>query len=222
MVTTQALRSETRKRPCRCATALRRRSGLRSFPGTPPSTCRCPAPARPRSASSGRSPSPPGWGAVRVGNFLVLQQRVHHGRGCHAARTRRMFGRPFFPGGVSDEHRGTPTSEAPAAVVRAHGLARSSSPLPTQWRSLPVDHVEQARLGCASSHDHRTEVRARAQRHHRLPRRWPKPHLDRDERLGRGSSLVVAQPRGTPRRRRSTDRPASAPGACAPGRGAGA
>ena len=137
-----------------------------------------------------------------------------------AGRARRMFGGLPVPGGVSDEHRGPPTSEASAAVVRAHGLARSSSALPTQWRSLLVDHVEQARLGCATSHDHRTEVRARAQRHHRLPRRWPKPRLDRDERLGRGSSLVVAQPRGTPRRHCSTDRPASAPGARAPGRGA--
>src|SRR5437588_302029 len=105
-----------------------------------------------------------------------------------------MFGGPPAPGGVNDEHRGTPTSETSAVVVRAQRLARSSSAVPTQWWSLPVDHVEQAWLGCAWSHNQRAEVRARTQGDHRLPRRWPKPHLDRDERLGRGSSLVVAQP----------------------------
>jgi hypothetical protein len=45
-----------------------------------------------------------------------------------------------------------PTTETPAAVVRARGLARSSSSsraVQAQWRPLPVDHVEQARLGRA-------------------------------------------------------------------------
>jgi deazaflavin-dependent oxidoreductase (nitroreductase family) len=32
-------------------------------------------------------------------------------------------------------------------VVRAHRLAGASSPLPTQWWSLPLDRVESARLG---------------------------------------------------------------------------
>ena len=32
-------------------------------------------------------------------------------------------------------------------MVRLRGLARSSSALQAQWRPLPVDHVEQARLG---------------------------------------------------------------------------
>ncbi len=44
-------------------------------------------------------------------------------------------------------HRGNPTAETPAAVVRAHSLACSSSALQAQWRPLSVDHVEQARLG---------------------------------------------------------------------------
>ncbi len=35
---------------------------------------------------------------------------------------------------MSHEHSGAPTAETPAAVVRAHGLARSSSALPSQWR----------------------------------------------------------------------------------------
>lgn len=32
-------------------------------------------------------------------------------------------------------------------MVRAYGLTRSSRALPTQWRPIPVDHVEQARRG---------------------------------------------------------------------------
>ena len=51
-------RSETPKRSRRCTTALRRRSGLRSFPEPPPAACRYRAPAHPRSASTARSPSP--------------------------------------------------------------------------------------------------------------------------------------------------------------------
>jgi F420H(2)-dependent quinone reductase len=42
-------------------------------------------------------------------------------------------------------------------VVRAHGLARSSGAVPAQWRPIPVDDVEQARLGCAAPHDHRAQ-----------------------------------------------------------------
>ena len=37
--------------------------------------------------------------------------------------------------------RGTSKSKASAAVVRAPRLARSSGALPTQWPSLPVDHL---------------------------------------------------------------------------------
>ena len=118
--------------------------------------------------------------------------------------------------GFANEQCGNPTAEAPAAVVRAHGLARSSRAVPAQWRPLPVDHVEQARLGCAAPHDHRAEVRARAQRHHRLPRRRSEPRRARDERLGRGPSRVVAQPRGAPGRRHSIGAPAAAPGARTP------
>ena len=69
------------------------------------------------------------------------------------------------------------------------------------------------RLGRAAPHDHRAEVRARAQRHHRLRRGRPGPRRDCDERLGRRPSLVVAQPRSASRRHRSTGQPASAPGA---------
>jgi len=121
------------------------------------------------------------------------------------------------PAGVSHERSGNATATRPAAVVRAHGLARSSSALPAQWRPIPVDDVEQARLGCAAPDDHRAEVPTRAQRHHRLRRGRPELRRGRDERLGRGPSGVVAQPRGAPRRRRSTGRPAAAPGARAPG-----
>ncbi len=65
--------------------------------------------------------------------------------------------------------------EAPAEVVRTHGLACSSRAVPTQRRPVPVDHVKQARLGRPAPHDHRAEVRAGAPRHHRLPRRRPEP-----------------------------------------------
>jgi hypothetical protein len=117
------------------------------------------------------------------------------------------------PGGIDHEHRDTPTAESSAAVVRAHGMARSSSALPTQRRPLPVDHVEQARLGRTAPHGDRAGVRAGVQRHHRLRRGRPQPRRDRDERLGRRPSLVVAQPPGAPRRRRPVGRPSSAPGA---------
>ena len=142
-------------------------------------------------------------------------------------RARRRVGVEESPveevgGGTSHEQPGSPTAETPAAVVRARGLARSSRALPTQRRPVPVDHVEQARLGCAAPHDHRAEVRARTQRHHRLPRRRPQSRRAGDERLGRGPSLVVAQPPGAPGRRRSIGAPAPTPGAGAPFRGGGA
>jgi hypothetical protein len=38
------------------------------------------------------------------------------------------------PGGIGHGHRGNPTAEGPAAVVRVRGLARSSSALQAQWR----------------------------------------------------------------------------------------
>ena len=66
---------------------------------------------------------------------------------------------PRHRGTAAPRHRGTSSSEASAAVVRAPRLARSSSALSTQWRSRVMDHVEQAWLGFATSHDHRTEVR---------------------------------------------------------------
>ena len=47
------------------------------------------------------------------------------------------------------------------------------------------------RLGSAAPHHHRAEIRAGAQRHHRLPRGGSRPGHARDERLGRGPSLVV-------------------------------
>ena len=50
--TLQARRSDTPNRSRRATTALRRRSGVRSFPGSAPSTCRCRAPGRPRSSSA--------------------------------------------------------------------------------------------------------------------------------------------------------------------------
>src|ERR1700730_807567 len=106
---------------------------------------------------------------VRVGNCAasVAKNRQRF----HTAWAWPMFGGLPGPGGISNEQRGTSNSEASAAVVRAPRMARSSSALPTQWRSLLVDHVEQAWLGFSTSHDHRTEVRGRAQRDHWLPRR---------------------------------------------------
>jgi hypothetical protein len=52
-----------------------------------------------------------------------------------------------------------PVAETPAAVVRAHGLARASRAVPAQWRPIRVDHLEQARLGLAAPHHHQAEVR---------------------------------------------------------------
>jgi hypothetical protein len=67
----------------------------------------------------------------------------------------------------------TPTAETPAVMVRARGLARSSSALPNQSRPAPVDHVEQARVGGVAPHDGRAKVGTRTQRDRRLPRRRP-------------------------------------------------
>ncbi len=54
------------------------------------------------------------------------------------------------------------------------------------------------------------------QRHRRLHRRRSSPRRAHDERLGRGPSRLVAQPRGAPRCRRSIGAPAPAPGARPP------
>ena len=69
-----------------------------------------------------------------------------------AVRTPRSVDVAPVPGGIDHEHRDTPTAESSAAVVRAHGMARSSSALPTQRRPLPVDHVRTSAAGahCAS------------------------------------------------------------------------
>src|SRR5271154_1863293 len=77
--------------------------------------------------------------AVWVGHFAAPAAK--NGQGFHAARARPLFGGLSVPGGVSNEHRGTSNSEASAAVVRAQRRARSSSSVPTQWRSLPGVHV---------------------------------------------------------------------------------
>ena len=115
---------------------------------------------------------------------LWQRRRVHFRRGVVAT----YRGESPRSGGVANEQCRNGAAETPAAVVRAHGLARSSRAVPAQWRSIPVDHVEQAWLGRDAPRHHRAEVRARAQRHHRLPRRRSQPRRDRDERLGRGPS----------------------------------
>ena len=97
-------------------------------------------------------------------------------------------------------------------MVRAHGLARSPRAVPAQWRPVPVDHLEQEQLGALLLTT--------------TGRRWgqersvivgyiedgPDLVAARDERLGRGPSRLVAQPRGAPRGRRSIGAPATAPG----------
>ncbi len=60
---------------------------------------------------------------------------------------------------------------------------RGRAPLQAQWRPLPVDHVEPARLGRAAPHDCRAEVRARTQRHHWLHRGRPESRGAGEKRL---------------------------------------
>ena len=136
---------------------------------------------------------------------LVRRGRVRAGRNVYgsssdaspaAAVTRHgVLSGPPFPGGVSNEHRGTPNSKAPAAVVRhmVGGLIERST---DSVAVASCGQLEQARQACASSHDQRAQVRARAQRHHRLPRRWPGLVSIAMNGSGRGSSIIVAEPRG--------------------------
>ena len=124
-------------------------------------------------------------------------------------------------GGVANEQCSNPTAETPAAVVRAHGLARSSRAVPAQWRPIPVDHVEQARLGTLRL----TTIGRKSGQERSVIIGYledgPNLVAIRDERLGRGPSRVVAQPRGAPGRRHSIAAPAAAPGARTPFGGGG-
>ena len=74
----QARRSETPNCSRRATTARRRRSGVRSFPGSAPSACRCRGPGRPRSSSGAGSPSRSSFSRLASSAFMPpywLRQR---------------------------------------------------------------------------------------------------------------------------------------------------
>ena len=129
--------------------------------------------------------STPGRGAVRVGNVCCSSSESPHGRACHTVRARRMFGdRPSGEESAMSSAAPRPPKHPPPWFV--HTAWRADRALYRLSGGRFLWATSNKRLGCASSHDHRAQVRARAQRHHRLPGRWPEPRLDRDERLDQG------------------------------------
>jgi hypothetical protein len=117
---------------------------------------------------------------------------------------------PDDGGGLAVSDVTTPTPKLPPAWFihtfrRAHrGMYRLS-----RGRFLWTPASKRG-WGAAPDH-HRPQDRPEAQRDPRLPRRRPEPCGARDERLGRGSRRMVAQPRGTSRRRHPAGTPGPAP-----------